>query len=432
MKPNVCRWAAVLGLLLLWSTGCAGTQQNATSFVFATWAAGDELKQFQAIVDRVNLEAKGRFTVEVLSVPSDYYVKLSTFIAAKKTPDFFWLTQELIAKYAALGVIADLSDQFRKSSRLTPEQYYPGVLRSAEYQGRYYGLPWIANPLMVYYNKKAFDEAGLPYPDPQGGWTWDLFIRTAQALTVTKKDINGNDYRQFGYVVDGWPNIETFLWAGGGDVIDADGQTVLLDSPASLAGLGILRDILKAGISPAFKDVGSLGSNNVWFEKQRAVMFMGGIQDNFEVKQTRLPAAERFDIGYAPMPVGLDGRAPSFDWTASTVMNRKIADNPLAYEVLETLTLEFFRWKIAPPVAGSVDQVSTIDPLKKPALETIQISLENARSANYVPEWNEINHQLWLKLYVGMLNDANFDYQAEARSIAAEARALLAKRAAKP
>lgn len=427
-----CSLGFLLLLLLFLGIGCSETKQNATSFVFATWAAGEELKQFQAIVDQVNQAANGRFDVEVLSVPSDYYVKLSTFIAAKKTPDFFWLTQELIAKYAALGVIADLSDNFRGSTRLTPEQYYPGVLRSAEHQGRYYGLPWIANPLMVYYNKKAFDEAGIPYPDPRGGWTWEEFIRTAQALTVTKKDSNGNDYRRFGYIVDGWPNLETFLWAGGGDVIAADGQTVLLDSPASLAGLGILHDILKAGISPAFKDVGSLGSNNVWFEKQRAAMFMGGIQDNFEAKQARLPDAERFDIGYAPMPVGRDGRASSFDWTASTVMDRKIAANPLAYEVLETLTLEFFRWKIAPPVTGSIDRVAAIDPLKKPALETIHISLENARSANYVPEWNEINHLLWLKLYVGMLNDVEFDYQAEARSIAAAARALLAKRTAQP
>ncbi len=427
-RLNRCSLCVVLVLLLALSTGCAGVKKDDNTFTFATWAAGEELKGFTAIVDKVNLEANGEYKIEVLSVPSDYYVKLSTFIAAKKPPDFFWLTQELISKYAELGAIADITENFEKSADLAPEQFYPGVLNSAMYKDKCYGLPWIANPLMVYYNKNLFDQAGIPYPNSTGGWTWDEFIETAKALSVTKKDVNGNDYKQYGYIVDGWPNIETFIWAGGGDIIADNGVDVLLDSEASLNGLAILNKILKSGISPSYSEVASLGSNNVWFEKQRAAMFMGGIQDNFETKLSKLSENEQFNIGYAPMPVGLDGKSYSFDWTASTVMSSKLAKNPLAYEVMEKLTLEFFKWKIAPPIKGAVDQVVKIDPLKEPALDTIQICLNNARSANYVPEWNEINNKLWLKLYSGMLNDVNFDYEKEAKLIAEEARKLISNR----
>lgn len=77
---------------------------------------------------------------------------------------------------------------------------------------------------------------------------------------------------------------------------------------------------------------------------------------------------------------------------------------------------------------GEIDQVAKINPLKAPALDTIQICLNNARSANYVPEWNEINNSLWLKLYSKMLNDPDFDYESEAKAIAMEARELIAKR----
>lgn len=420
--------ALVLLAVILFVAGCAGAKQEKSTYTFATWAAGEELKEFSVIIDKVNREANGQYRVEVLSIPSDYYVKLATYIAAKKTPDFFWLTQELISKYAELGAIADITEMFKESQVLTPAQYYPGVLRSATYQGRYYGLPWIANPLIVYYNKDLFDAAGVPYPPAAGGWTWDEFIETAKALTRTVRDKNGNPYQQYGYIVDGWPNIETFIWAGGGDIIADNGVDVLLDSQATLQGLGILQKILKAGITPPYREVGSLGSNNVWFEKQRVAMFMGGIQDNFEVKVSRLPKEEQFRIGYAPMPVGLDGKAHAFNWTASTVLSSKLAKSKKAYDVMEKITLEFFKWKIASPLAGEVDRILEIAPMKAPALATIQICLNNARSANYVPEWNEINHLLWLKLYNAMLNDPDFDYESEVKAIAAEARRLIANR----
>lgn len=413
---------------LLFFAGCTGAKKEKNTYTFATWAAGEELKEFSAIIDKVNREADGQYKVEVLSIPSDYYVKLATYIAAKKTPDFFWLTQELISKYAELGAIADLTEMFKASQVLTPDQYYPGVLRSATYNGRHYGLPWIANPLVVYYNKDLFDAAGVPYPPATGGWTWDEFIETAKALTRTVRDQNGNTYQQYGYIVDGWPNIETFIWAGGGDIIADNGVDVLLDSQETIQGLGILQKILKAGITPPYREVGSLGSNNVWFEKQRVAMFMGGIQDNFEVKVARMPKEEQFRIGYAPMPVGLDGKAHAFNWTASTVLSSKLAKSKQAYAVMEKLTLEFFKWKIASPISGEVERILEIAPAKAAALETIQICLNNARSANYVPEWNEINHHLWLKLYNAMLNDPDFDYESQVKAIAAEARRLIANR----
>jgi multiple sugar transport system substrate-binding protein len=409
------------------SRNACGTSDN--EFVFATWAAGDELKEFNEIVSRVNENADGAYTIKTLSIPSDYYIKLSTLIAANNSPDFFWMTQELVSRYADLGAIADLTEYMNASEHLKPEDFYEGVLASATYQDKYYGIPWIANPLMIYYNKNLFDEAGVSYPSPTDDWTWSEFIEISKQLTTTKIDSNNNPYQQFGTVIDGWPNIETFIWAGGGDIIAPNGVDILLDSEASLKGLDILQEILSSKISPTYAQVSSLGSNNVWFEKQRVAMFMGGIQDNFERKVSRMPANEQFEIGYAPMPVGLDGQAHSFDWTASTVMKTQCSDSSLAYQALEDMTLEFFKWKIASPLIGEVSNIIAIDPLKEAALETIAYSLEIARSANYVPEWNEINHYLWVRLYTGMLNDPdNFDYRKEAKNIANIARNLIDKR----
>ncbi len=415
--------------------GTAGvTDQQQTpgehrDYVFGTWAAGAELSELQAIVDEVNSESEGGYTISIESYPSDYYIKLATKIAARTTPDFFWLTQELIPRYANMNAIADVTEHFRGSETIGADTYYPGVLQSATYEEKLFGVPWIANPLMIYYNKDLFDDAGVTYPDPEADWTWQEFLETAKQLTKDQQDSLGNTYRQYGYIVDGWPNIETFIWAGGGDIIAEDGTEILLDSPESLAGLDLLHEILVAQVTPRYQEVGSFGSNNVWFEKQRAAMFMGGIQDNFEKKIQDLPDEEQFEIGYAPMPVGADGTASAFDWTASTVIKKDLEGDAQAFAVLEALTEKFFDWKIAPPVEGTVDTVKDIDPLKEPALPTIQHSLNHARSAYYIPEWNEINDMLWLRLYNPLLSDpANFDYQEAARTIAENSRQIISRR----
>lgn len=407
-------------------TGCGSSpsQSGKKTYTFATWAAGTELQEFQQIIDKVNEEANGEYTIEVLSIPSDYYVKISTKIAARKSPDFFWLTQELISKYADMGALADITAQFEASSTLTPDMFYEGVLASAQYNGSYWGLPWIANPMMVYYNKTMFTELGIPCPEAADDWTWAEFIDVCRQFSG--KEYRGNSV--YGTVIDGWPNIETFIWAGGGDIIGEDGTTIVLDSDAAKTGMGYLQTIVEEGLSPRYAEVSSLGDNNVWFEKQRVAMYFGGMQDNFEIKVSAMSEDEQFEIGYAPLPVCDGGGSWSFDWTASTVMAKSLEGDETAYKALEAVTQAFFEWKIAPPVKDSLDNVININATKENAMETIAYTMEYARSANYIPEWSDINDKLWYNLYVQLLSDSTFDYKAEMDEIAAYARDLINQR----
>lgn len=432
------RIAIALSIVFLFTAACNNESNNneekqnkgdTPRYTFATWAVGEELSQLNEIVDELNSEAQGKYEIIVDSYPSDYYIKLATNIAANNSPDFYWLTQELISKYADLGSIAEITDLLENSSKIPASDFYPGVIDTAEYEDKYYGVPWIANPLIVYYNQDLFDEVNVDYPAQDSTWTWDDFIETAKKLTIEQEDSLGNTYQQYGYIVDGWPNIETFIWAGGGDIIAEDGETIVLDANESIEGLDILHEILSSGITPPYQEVGSLGSNNVWFEEQRVAMFMGGIQDNFEEKLNKLPEEERFNIGYAPMPKCADGTQSAFNWTASTVIDKSLEGDEKVFSAVEDLSLKIFDWKVAPPIKDTVEKVSKIDPYKDEALETIEISLNNARSANYIPEWNEINDMLWLRLYNPMLLDPNgFDYESEAKVIAEESRAIIDER----
>lgn len=428
MKKDKKRKIIVLLLtaaMMIWNlTGCGGEEKKNNTFTFATWAAGTELDEFQAIIDKVNEEANGEYRIEVLSIPSDYYVKISTKIAAKKCPDFFWMTQELISKYAQMGALADITEQFQNSTSLTPDMYYEGVLESARYEDSYWGLPWIANPMIIYYNKDMFKELGVEMPDAADDWTWSEFLDVCRQFSG--KEYKGNTV--YGTVVDGWPNIETFIWAGGGDIIAEDGTTVILNSEEAKKGMGYLQTIVEENLSPRYAEVASLGDNNVWFEKQRVAMYFGGMQDNFETKVAAMDESEQFEIGYAPMPVCDDGGAWSFDWTASTVMAKSLEGNELAYKALEAVTQAFFEWKIAPPIKDSLDNIVNINPLKADAMDTIAYTMEYARSANYIPEWSDINDKLWYNLYVSLLSDPAFDYKGKMDEICEYSDGLIQKR----
>ena len=423
-------WSMIMAVVIAVAlVGCGNEPGNAgnerkKTYTFATWAAGTELQEFQQIIDKVNENANGEYTIEVLSIPSDYYVKLSTKIAAKKSPDFFWLTQELISKYADMGALADITAQFEGSSTLSPDMFYEGVLNSAQYKGSYWGIPWIANPLMIYYNKTMFEELKIPCPEATDDWTWEEFIDLCRQFSG--KEYKGNTV--YGTVIDGWPNIETFIWAGGGDIIGSDNTTIVLDSKEAKQGMHYLQTIVAEGLSPRYAEVSSLGDRNVWYEKQRVAMYFGGIQDNFEAKIAKKSEDEQFEIGYAPLPVCDGGGQWSFDWTASTVMAKSLEGDETAYKAIEAVTQAIFEWKIAPPVKNSIDTVVQIDSSKKDALETIAYTLEYARSAHYIPEWSDINDKLWYNLYVQLLSDSDFNYEAKMDEIASYARELISRR----
>lgn len=425
MKRSIFLCTLLL-LVLSMLSGCSkeANSKDKNTFTFATWAAGTELEEFQAVIDKVNEEASGEYKINVLSIPSDYYVKISTKIAAKNSPDFFWLTQELISKYADMGALADITEQFKHSESLTTDMYYEGVLASAEYNGSYWGLPWIANPIIVYYNKTMFDTLGIECPSATDDWTWEEFIDICRQ--ISGKEYRGNPV--YGTIIDGWPNIETFIWAGGGDIIANDGETIILATEDAKKGISYLQTIVGEGLSPRYAEVASLGDNNVWFEKQRVAMYFGGIQDNFETKVEKMEESEQFEIGYAPMPVSDDGSPWSFNWTASTVMAKSLEGNELAYKALEAVTKAFFQWKIAPPVKDSLKTVLEINPRKKAAMETIAYTMDYARSANYIPEWSDINDKLWYNLYVSLLNDSSFDYMSQMDEIQAYSQDLISKR----
>jgi ABC-type glycerol-3-phosphate transport system substrate-binding protein len=87
----------------------------------------------------------------------------------------------------------DLQPLIDADSSFDPADFWTGSLSGlADAQGRILGLPMKYFLRGIFYDKAAFDEANLSYPQP--GWTWDDFRRMSAALTQTE----GSDIR-YGY-----------------------------------------------------------------------------------------------------------------------------------------------------------------------------------------------------------------------------------------
>lgn len=84
------------------------------------------------------------------------------------------------AEYAENKVLVDVS------SRVTDEMkkgVLPGAWTTVEYDGAYYGMPWILDTKYLFYNKKILKEAGIDAPPK----TWDEL--TADAKIIKDKGL---------------------------------------------------------------------------------------------------------------------------------------------------------------------------------------------------------------------------------------------------
>ena len=210
--------------------------QAKTRIRLGTWAAVEEANQLQEVIDAVNAEAAD-FEIISEPQPSDYYTKLQTTIAGGTAPDLFWLSQENVAGYAALGALLDVTERLEGDDTPAADlsDYFEPILRTAQYEGQTYGLPWISQPVMLYYNPELLEAAGIEPPDET--WDWETFRSAAEQLTDAEAGVYGTSF-------NGWPPPQMFIWQNGGEVITDDLSECPIDSPEAIEAVQWYADII--------------------------------------------------------------------------------------------------------------------------------------------------------------------------------------------
>ena len=165
--------------------------------------------------------------------------KIQTTIAAGTAADLIWVGQGDLPDLAEKGALMDLTDRLAADDHPAADlgDYFDSPLVRYTFDGRIYGLPWIAMPVMLYINLDHAEAAGF-YSYQINDWDWDAFQEACIKMTV---DANGmhpdeagfdaSDVKQYGFsVVPGWPPVQMWIWQAGGEVLSED----LSSSPIGL------------------------------------------------------------------------------------------------------------------------------------------------------------------------------------------------------
>ncbi|GAC1365581.1 MAG: sugar ABC transporter substrate-binding protein [Ktedonobacteraceae bacterium] len=167
------------------------------------------------------MKANPGIKIQRTTIPfADLKQKLIQGVASRQLPDIVVIDNPDHSAFAAMGVLADLTD--RVSAWGQADQYFAGPWKSTMWKGKNYGVPNNSNCLALYYNKDMFQKAGVTPPT-----TWDELRATAGKLTK-----NGTYGLSMSLVKseEGTFQFLPFLWEAGADLntIDSPGATSAL------------------------------------------------------------------------------------------------------------------------------------------------------------------------------------------------------------
>jgi multiple sugar transport system substrate-binding protein len=304
------------------AAACGMYRGPAATITYAIWGDTTELANQQKIVDAftaMNPTIKVNVTVADWDT---YWPKLLTSLAGGNAPDVFLMDGPLFPDYQTRAQLLDLTPLIARDGFDTSQLADLAVKDFTGADGHLYGLPRDMSTVGLYYNKKMFDAAGIPYPDAT--WDWAKLAEVATKLTKT----SGGTTTQWGFYTE-TSDMENYwsslVWQAGGDILSPDKKTVVIDSDQAAAGIQFLQDLI-------YKD------------KVMPQPVAGGTGDAFENGQAAMEAngswlvpthlAAGIDFGVAPLPKGPAGQATSVN-PSGVVVDKGTKSPDAAWEFLK-------------------------------------------------------------------------------------------------
>jgi multiple sugar transport system substrate-binding protein len=257
-----------------------------------------------------------------------YITNVQLRIASGLPVDIISMAIEGTAETIFQGLVVPLDDIIAADADLQAvvDEVHPSLHKALKVprgpEGTTYYLTREWNNMIIHYNPRMFDEAGLDYPDPE--WTWDDFLETAMALTSGE----GGD-RVFGYAIPYFNFGLTPWWhTNGTATLTEDWLDSNLDDPKMLESVQFLHSLVhEHGVSPAVE-----GTNMTeLFVSRRAAMSAAG-----RWPFTNYIANDFYDVDITPWP---RKRAGTTVFGSGGYAITKSSANPgLAIELIKDLT----------------------------------------------------------------------------------------------
>ena len=182
---------------------------------------------------------------------ADTRTKVQAAIKGGNTPDLAIMFSIDLYSLLAMDAIADI-DSFctTEEDQEWLNGFYDGFMMNSRDGETTYGIPWQRSTIVLYYNKDAFEAAGLDPEQPPT--TWDELYEDAQKLTITE---NGQT-TQYGIQIpsDGYAYwiLQTFcVQQDGFNLMNDTGTETYYDDDRTATGLKFWKSLSEDGSQPS-------------------------------------------------------------------------------------------------------------------------------------------------------------------------------------
>lgn len=326
-------------------------------------------------------EANPGITIEASRYAyNDFKEALLTSLAGGEAPDAARLDIVWVPEFAELGALTAMDDLFEDFDTMA-DGFFPGPLKTVEWNGQHWGLPLNTNTQVLLYNAAQFEEAGLAVPE-----TIEDFVSAACALSEGEE--------QYGYALGGsyfWAPAPLF-YAQGGQITDdaVTTSTGYINSEASVNAFQTLVDMYNDGcISP------NLLGGGIGTAEGHATGLYSMIIDGPWMVDIYANDFPDFEVNFAPVPAGGD------DATSSSVVG---GEDVVLFAGSENqdATLQWIEFLVSEDYQISMAEVGVIPVLNSLAdhealpdyFDVFMTQLETAQARTPSPSWNEIDNTI--------------------------------------
>ncbi|NLG83416.1 MAG: sugar ABC transporter substrate-binding protein [Firmicutes bacterium] len=383
------RLLALCAVISIIAANLIGAAEVATVRV-AFWGGNEDLAVNTKAAQAFEAKNPG-IKIKIEHIPSDYDTKLMTMLAAGNAPDVVQQA-EGIAVLAKKGALIPL-DGFIRQDKLDLQVYFPTVLQAYQVDKAQYGLPHRWGPMVVYYNRKIFREAGLSAPKKD--WTWADF---RQACLKTTKGEGAN--RVWGFACAGtwWPWYMVPIMSFGSPILNEDRNAPAFDKEKAAKALEFLHDLIwkdRVNPTPAEMSAYQMGNDQL-FEAGKVAMNMTG----FWAINGLLKSGIEWDVAW--MPKG--ERQVTTMFGACWAMTKDARNKNAAWKVLKFFAGPEYAKILAeaghdiPSIIKVAYSPTFLNRKNGPSEKTLRTIIDMVSIAEYPPiseKWNVLNDVTW-------------------------------------
>jgi ABC-type glycerol-3-phosphate transport system substrate-binding protein len=301
------------------TAGSSEPAQASGTIEFLAWGDAADIKAWDALVARYR-EINPNLTVNVTTVAdpnANFYPKLQTSIAGGTPPTISSFQGWEWQTYADRGLLAPIDDLIVRDG-LTPvfDDNIAAIANTTKRNNQRYLAPLQLATMLMYYSKKAFDDAGIAYPTDD--WTFAEFVEIAKQLTKT----DGNQKR-YGYQANGqWFRDIHWIRSTGKQEFDnlTDPRVSQFNQPEIVEMVQMIAQdfMFDMNISPLQADVAT-GANTIETGGS-AMKYEGpwwlGRMNNAELRAEN----KQIDFDVVLMPSGADGNRLHRGWSEGVTL----------------------------------------------------------------------------------------------------------------